>query len=766
MSKIQSIAIKRCITIGISNASKYELITFTDASKDAYSAAVYLRISNGISTKVDLVFSKSRLAPMKMISIPRLELLGVLIGCRASHFVASQMKINGLSQTILTDSKCVIAWCKTKRELKRFVVDKVKEIRSYNIKLGYVRSEDNPADLACRGARLKKLIKNHMWWHGPEWLTTNDDVVESQTYEINEETRNAVNSEEKGPEVLHEIGIVADEDLKKTTPFEINETQFSSHTRLIRVTAWCTRFINNLKKSNIQGCLSGEELANSLKLWTRSIQEIHFAEESEAILKNKNHSVRLNLGVRKDENGILRCHGRFGTTVKSPKLLPKKSHYTDMIIKRDHRRMLHAGVAQTLSEIRNEHWIIQGRSAVQRVIRQCLICIFWEGGPFKTPPFAPLPNYVTDGSMKPFSFVGLDYLGPLCVRQGEGFIKHWICLFTCIEIRAIHLELVINMNTDKFLMCLRRFIARRGKPAMIISDNANQFKLGNSVIDKIWGNIISHTDVQSYISNEGIKWKFVIDYAPWKGGFYERLVGITKRSLKKSLGRSKVNEQQLSTVLVETEAVINRRPLVYVENDINSRALTPADFLTMNYYAGIPDIEIDYSPEETSGEKLLKIWKRGQDLLNYFWKVWSTEYLQSLREKHTLKMKAIKGEVQREPKVGEIVIVKEEGIPRGSWKLAKIQSLIYSEVDDVPRAASLISSSGRNFKRPFRLLYPLENTNYDEAQNRDIEVPLKEVINEKTNKRPTRIAASKARKRIRDNATANVGGSVDNISIG
>ena len=155
------------------------------------------------------------------------------------------------------------------------------------------------------------------------------------------------------------------------------------------------------------------------------------------------------------------------------------------------------------------------------------------------------------------------------------------------------------MNTDSFLMCLRRYMARRGKPEMIICDNANQFKLGSSVVGKIWSNVINHIDVQSYIANEGIKWKFVIDYAPWKGGFYERLVGLTKRSLRKTLGKSKVNEQQLSTVLVEVEAVLNRRPLVYVENDINSKALTPSHFLTLNCEVGAPDIEIDYLPKET-----------------------------------------------------------------------------------------------------------------------------------------------------------------------
>ena len=156
-------------------------------------------------------------------------------------------------------------------------------------------------------------------------------------------------------------------------------------------------------------------------------------------------------------------------------------------------------------------------------------------------------------------------------------------------------------------------MARRGKPAMIISDNANQFKEGKLVADNIWNPIERDTDVQTYVSNEGMKWKFVTEYSTWQGGFYERLVGITKRSLRKSLGKSKMDEQQLSTILVETEAVINSRPLVYVENDINySKALTPADFITLNHGVGTPNIELNYNPVETLSDELLQQWKKGK----------------------------------------------------------------------------------------------------------------------------------------------------------
>ena len=136
-----------------------------------------------------------------------------------------------------------------------------------------------------------------------------------------------------------------------------------------------------------------------------------------------------NLGVFRDLDDLLKCCGRFRyMDNNSLTLLPKDSYYTKLFIIACHRRIIHGGVAQTLSEVRKSHWIVQGRSSVRKAIRRCLICIHWEGGPFKTPPFAPLPGYVVSPSTKvPFTCVGIDYLGPLFINNGDELKKNWIC---------------------------------------------------------------------------------------------------------------------------------------------------------------------------------------------------------------------------------------------------------------------------------------------------------------------------------------------------
>ena len=155
----------------------------------------------------------------------------------------------------------------------------------------------------------------------------------------------------------------------------------------------------------------------------------------------------------------------------------------------------------------------------------------------------------------PFTYTGLDYFGPIYIQAESSKEKVWVCLFTCVTVRAIHLELVKDMTAEQFLLALRRFIARRGKLTQIILDNAPQFKLAKTAIDKAWKETISRHEVQSYTANQGIEWNFIVELAPWMGGFYERLVGTVNGALKKSISKICLTEKKLETFLAE--AVIN-----------------------------------------------------------------------------------------------------------------------------------------------------------------------------------------------------------------
>ena len=528
-------------------------------------------------------------------------------------------------------------------------------------------------------------------------------------YAMNNEDSDMVNGEVRG-KVVYEAGLMEEVAKAPESVLGIKEERFSSYWWLIRVTAWCIRFIHNLReKVKKKGMLTADEIRRANELWVKCIQQRSFQDTLTAIKNGKRKAIISQLGLYEDGNGVRRCAGRFTNQQRHVILLPKQEHFSKLLIIRDHRKLLHAGVSQTLSEVRQEYWIIHGRPEIRWIIRQCLICIHWEGGPFKTPPFAPFPDYVLSSDNPPFTFVGLDYLGPLMIKDDDIITNNWICLFTCLNVRAVHLEVVKDMTTESFLLCVRRFVARRGKPSLIISDNGSQIKLGNAVIERVWNTVIADEDLQSYVATNGISWKYITEHSPWKDGFYERLVGRTKRALKKTLQRSRVDDHQLLTIVTEVEAVLNCRPLVYVNDDVNSiETLTPSHFLSINLKTGTPVIEEEYYPKETSASYLVNTWKKGQKQLNRFWKIWHNEYLEGMRENRVHQLKAIKGATERLPKIGEVVLTKEEDMPMGRWKIARINGLIESDVDGVPRAAKLITPTGKVLKRPFRLIYPLE----------------------------------------------------------
>ena len=562
--KVDEISLERCVNpLKVEGPQQFQLIVFADASKVAYAAVVYLKIVdvNTCSVNTHLIYSKHRLSPIKdNLTIPRLELMGVLIACRIIKFLSNEIDLELEPSIIFTDAKCVIEWTKTQKPLKRFVGERIAEVKNSEIQLAYVKSEENPADIASRGCSVNELKDNKFWWHGPIWLKDDFTNMLSQEYDLSDEEEKLFLGELQGHKVLHEMSLTAASGASiAMAPFGIDETRYSNHHRLIRVTAWCNRFLfNYYELKELKGVLSPKELADATIMWDRYVQSSNFAD------KEKLKAIRSNLGVYYDESGIMRCSGRFPSTTNCPKLLPSKTHYTKLIIVRAHRGLLHQGAAQTLAKVRKEYWVTQGGAAVRRVVRQCLICIHWEGGPFKTPPFAPLPDFVVTANTPPFSYIGIDYLGPLFIKDAVdgSWAKNWVCLFTCLTIRAVHLEVVESMSAGNFLLCVRRFVSRRGTPLLIVSDNASQIKMGSEIMERIWMESTRNEEVQSFMSGKGITWKFVTEYAPWQGGFYERLVGMTKRSLRKSLGRSKVSGSELYTLITEIEAMLNSRPLV------------------------------------------------------------------------------------------------------------------------------------------------------------------------------------------------------------
>ncbi len=266
--------------------------------------------------------------------------------------------------------------------------------------------------------------------------------------------------------------------------------------------------------------------------------------------------------------------------------------------------------------------------------------------------------------------------GVLSIRADTTETSHkiWVCLYTCGSTRAIHLDHVSELSAESFLCCLRRFVAQFGQPKEILSDNAPQFRLSDRTLELAWRQILTDDSVFDYCATTGIKWKFITEYAPWQGGFWERLIGIVKSCMKKSIGRKTLTRDGLSTLLCEVSAVVNSRPLTFLYDDTESGVpLRPIDFLRPEGKIGTPVLrdreddpnDPDYILNPSSKDKLLQQWKIGQVLLDKFWDLWQSEYLLSLRERHNLSHKHPKGSLSQQPKIGEIVMIHDDTVMPG-----------------------------------------------------------------------------------------------------
>ena len=208
-----------------------------------------------------------------------------------------------------------------------------------------------------------------------------------------------------------------------------------------------------------------------------------------------------------------------------------------------------------------------------------MTCRRIEGPPYSSSSSPDLPpERVSEDP--PFSHTGVDFVGPLYLNDTQGTSdqeKAYVCLFTCAAMRAVHLELTRDMGVENFLLALRRFASRKGLPATLISDNAKTFKSSDKKVLKI----ARATEVQRYLSGNHISWKFIVEKAPWWGGFWERLIQGVKRCLRKTLGQTILTFDQLNTLLIEIECVLNSRPLTYAEDDTRgiSYTLSPSHLI-------------------------------------------------------------------------------------------------------------------------------------------------------------------------------------------
>ncbi|BES91553.1 Pao retrotransposon peptidase [Nesidiocoris tenuis] len=626
---------------------------FSDASQNAYAAAVFLRFEFEDSVHVQLLAAKARVAPTqkagKKITIPRLELLGTSIAARLYHSVAKDFHLEHIRVVFWTDSTTVLAWITRDEPWDTFVYNRIKEIRNLTSKFEWrhVPGPDNPADLPSRGSSARKLLALR-WWEGPSWLR--DDP---KTWPISEVSydESEINAERKSTFVSSLVNVPTD----KTWYYRY----FSDFKKLVRFIGWIYRFKSNCqvqKTERTLGDLSATEYAAAERKVIFLIQDAAFAGVRDPRLSNLMPFI--------DCDSIIRLTTKISNRndeipFRYPAVLPSTDHPAVLRLVLDiHQENSHAGTQLMMSLLRQQFWILGGRRAIKKALKKCARCQRYSAKNFPSIP-PPLPeNRVRQA--RTFEVTGVDLAGPLYLKVDGGPNKNfWVCLFTCGIYRAVHLELVSSQSTDSFLLALRRFINRRGRPRTIYSDQGTNFVGANNDMKTLdWKKILEHTSVRK------IEWCFNPPGSPWWGGWWERLIGIMKNLLRRVLGRSAVNQEEMTTLLSDCEAVINSRPLTYISQDAEDLTpLTPNMFLIDIEEVGSPDLDRIEASDLKSRVRYRQRLK--MNLQNRF----RSEYLGQLKL-------FVSQQKTKPPTLGAIVLIGSDDTKRIDWPLGRIVELV------------------------------------------------------------------------------------------
>ncbi len=299
-------------------------------------------------------------------------------------------------------------------------------------------------------------------------------------------------------------------------------------------------------------------------------------------------------------------------------------------------------------------------------------------------------------------------------QKGSAYEKRWVAVFTCFTTRAIHLELVSDCSSNAAIRAIERFIGRRGTPSVLLSDIQTAFLKAAKMLSRIWQKADELDEgLAAFFSREGIIWKTIPERAPWYNGLTERLVGLVKRALKKILWRASIDSEVLQTLLIKIEGMLNSRPLLSSGADFGDGAvLTPAHFIAPGTYLGLPPLgedpkDPDFLPNPRLELQLLGIWKTNNHRLDQFHKIWSSQYLQELREFHRSHFPPRPGEIARTPVPKEICLARQPPQSRLAWPLVQVLELLPAKEGEV-RYVKVRLPSGVVTRRAVQDLIPLE----------------------------------------------------------
>ena len=651
--------------------------------------------------------------PTHATTIPRLELCAALLATELFELIREEIDIEMDLVSFYTDSKVVMGY--VKNETKRFyvyVANRVERIRrsSEPSQWHYIPTDLNPADHATRPVPAADLAGT-TWLTGPKFLAENQTLCNDSLADMADITSD--------PEVRPQVATFHTQVESETFLGSGRFTRFSQWRRLLRAVgnlvhiSLCYSQNSSRVKDTCNGwhfCKDSpslEERVISQNIILRSVQQEAFPEEIRS-LKRKlpiptNGSISA-LNPFIDENGILRIGGRLNRSdlpvgERNPIIIPGKSHVAILLVRHYHEKVQHQGRHFTSGAVRTAgFWILGGKRLISSILHDCVKCRKLRGRQ-ETQQMSDLPveRISTD---PPFTYVGLDVFGPWSVmarrtRGGHAKSKRWAMLFTCMSVRAIHIEIIDEMDASTTINALRRFFAVRGPAKKLKSDNGTNFVGACNELSQL----MSETDlnqVREFLIGEGCTWEFNPPHSSHMGGVWERMIGVVRRvldSMFRDLGPTQLTHDVLTTLMAEVSAIVNARPLVPVSSDPEApEVLTPAMLLTQKVGIPVTPPPGTFSKKDMYGRQ----WRRVQYLANIFWTRWRNEYLP------TLQVRSKWHEQKDNVREGDLVLVKDKDLSRNEWPVGRVAKVFPSEDDKVRKVDVNIVRNKivKTFRRP------------------------------------------------------------------
>ncbi|XP_038119755.1 uncharacterized protein LOC119769945 [Culex quinquefasciatus] len=639
LTALSDIRVPRCVLVP--NTVMHELHGFADASTVAYGANVYLRCIRGKgSAEANLLCAKSRVAPLKKLSVPNLELCAALLLAWLVVKVIETLDLELSVIELYSDSQIVLAWLKKDPNLlETFVRNRVIQILKFTGKFrwNYVRSADNPADIVSRGMSPKLLSRCPKWWKGLLPLTSAAYVPEEPPELEDNELPGLVaivyNSDSQRGYRAYLICSVGGTDLEEEESLVYKVTvveempvfkRFGEFRKLQRVICYVRRFVQNCrnKKSGQPrttcAYVTVPETRAALKSIIWSIQMAALPDEFYLAKIEQASSQLASLAPIVDEDGLPRVGGRLEHSslpyeAKHPVIL-SRHHVTTLLVRALHVENLHVGPSGFLAIVQQQYWPLKARNVVRDVTRKYLQ--FFKANPRRIAQFMGQLPAERVNVAAPFEYTGVDYAGPGTVKQGKyrpKLTKAYIAVFVCLVTKNIHLELVSDLTTEAFLAALDRFVNRRGMVRKIFSDNATNF-VGASRSLREMHELFNHR----------------VELHPAQGSQLRRIVGGGREERQDTPETSTaLSFEEFATILTHVEAVLNSRPLFSLSDSPGDPLpITPA-----HLQLGMPLRPIAKPSRSGVADNRLNRWEYLDKLRECFWGRWSREYLTSLQNR-------------------------------------------------------------------------------------------------------------------------------------